>query len=296
MSVAFAPLLERARNKGPVCAIVAGAHDSNTLTSTIEARETGLIKPVLVGKRGLIEKLANEMRVDIEGVEIEDIGEEVDIARRVGELAGERENALAVKGLIHTDVLMRSLLSKEAGLRIGRRASHAFLIEIPGEPWLIISDAALNVEPKEEDLLDIARNALNLADSLDMDARVALLSASETPFQGLPSSMRAKNVFTKLVSENPDAAIAGPYALDIAISPEAAMRKGMKGEVAGHSNVLIVPNIETGNALYKWMVWRQGASAAGVILGLKVPVALTSRSDTPASRIGAIALALCASN
>ena len=296
MSVAFAPLLERARSKGPVRAIIAGAHDSNTLTGTIEAQKTGLIKPVLVGKRELIEKLAGEMHLDIEGIEIEDIGEEVDIARRAGELAGGSDNALVVKGLIHTDVLMRSLLSKEAGLRIGRRASHAFLIEIPNEPWLIISDAALNVEPKEEDLLDIARNALNLANSLDMDARVALLSASETPFEGLPSSMRAKNVFTKLASENPDAAVAGPYALDIAISPEAAMHKGIKGEVAGRSNVLIVPNIETGNALYKWMVWRQGASAAGVILGLKVPVALTSRSDSPASRIGAIALALCASN
>lgn len=296
MSVAFAPLLERARDKGPVCAIIAGAHDSNTLAGTIEARKAGLIKPVLVGKRELIEKLASEIRADIEGVEIEDIEEEADIAHQVGGLAGERDNALVVKGLIHTDVLMRSLLSKEAGLRIGRRASHAFLIEIPNEPWLVISDAALNVEPKEEDLLDIARNALNLAGSLGMDARVALLSASETPFEGLPSSMRAKSISAKLASENPDAAIAGPYALDIAISPEAAVRKGIKGEVAGHSNVLVVPNIETGNALYKWMVWRQGASAAGVILGLKVPVALTSRSDSPASRMGAIALALCASS
>ena len=295
MRVAFEPLLERAQDKGPVCAIIAGAHDSNALTSVIKAREMGLIKPVLVGNREIIKELAHEARADVEGVEIENIKEEIDIARRVGELAGERDNALVVKGSIHTDVLMRSLLSKEAGLRIGRRASHAFLVEIPGEPWLIISDAALNVEPKEEDLLDIARNALNLADSLGMDARVTLLSASETPFDGLPSSVRAKRVFTKLVGENPDAAIAGPYALDIAISPEAAMRKRIKGKVAGHSNVLVVPNIETGNALYKWMVWRQEASAAGVILGLKVSVALTSRSDSPESRIGAIALALCAS-
>lgn len=295
MIVAFASLLERAREKGPVCAIVAGAHDSNTLTSTIEARKTGLIKPVLVGKHEIIKKLARETRADIEGVEIEDIEEEVNIARRVGELAGNRDNALVVKGLIHTDVLMRALLSKEAGLRIDCRASHAFLIEIPNEPWLIISDAALNVEPKEEDLLDIARNALNLTDSLDMDARVTLLSASETPFERLPSSMRAKRVSMKLAIENPGASIEGPYALDIAISPEAAMHKKIKGEVAGRSNVLIVPNIETGNALYKWIVWKQGASAAGIILGLKVPVALTSRSDSLVSRMGAIALALCAS-
>ena len=296
MRTAFAPLLERAQDKGPVYAIIAGAHDPNALTSIIEAREMGLIKPVLVGKREIIEKLARETRADIEDLEIENIEEEAGVAHRVGELAGERDSTLVVKGLIHTDVLMRSLLSKEAGLRTGRRASHAFLVEIPGEPWLIISDAALNVEPEEEDLLDIVRNVLNLAGSLGMDARVALLSASETPFDGLPSSVRAERVFTRLAGENPDAAIAGPYALDIAISSEAAMRKGIRGEVAGHSNVLVVPNIETGNALYKWMVWRQGASAAGVILGLKVPVALTSRSDSPASRIGAIALALCASS
>ena len=295
MSVPFGALLERARRKERASAIIVGAYDSNTLTSAIEARAMGLIEPVLVGRREVIEAVARESNVDIKDIEIEDVVDEVGIARRAAELAWLR-SALVVKGLIHTDVLMRAVLSKESGLRTGRRASHSFLVEFPDGDWLIISDAALNIDPKEAELLDIARNALRLAEFLEMDARVALLSATETPLEGLPSSVRANRVSTALVSENLDAAIAGPYAMDIAISPEAAMSKGMEGDVAGRANVLIVPNIETGNALYKWMVWRQGASVAGVVLGLGVPIALTSRSDSPASRMGSTALALCASN
>ena len=295
MSVPFGALLERARRKKRASAVIVGAHDSNTLTSAIEARAMGLIEPVLVGQREGIETIAHESNVDIRDIEVEDVADEAGIARHAAELARIRD-ALVVKGLIHTDVLMRAMLSKEAGLRVGRHASHSFLVEFPDGNWLIISDAALNIDPKEAELLDIARNALNLAEFLRMDARVALLSATETPLQGVPSSVLASKVSATLASENLNAAIAGPYAMDIAISPEAAMRKGMEGDVAGRANVLIVPNIETGNALYKWMVWRQGASVAGVVLGLGVPIALTSRSDSPVSRMGSIALALCASN
>ena len=295
--IPFAGLLQRAREltvqRGVPRAAIVGAHDSHALQSALEARAEGLIEPILIGKREGIETLASDLQAELTGIAIEDIAEEAAIAKRAAELASRNDCALIVKGQIHTDVLMRAMLAKESGLRMGRRASHSFLLETPDQPPLLISDAALNVEPDEAVLLDIAKNAIALAQSIGMEARAALLSASEVPFEGLPSSMRAAAVVEKLRRDCPDAAIAGPYALDIAISKDAARRKGVEGEVAGCANILVVPNIETGNALYKMMVWRMGSTAAGIISGLRLPIALTSRSDPPAARMGSLALAIC---
>ena len=294
----FAEFLTRALrhigDKPPPRAGIAGAHDAPALECALEARRLGLVHPLLIGNRGRIEQQAREWRKDIDGILVEDIedAEESAIARRTAELARDGEVDMVVKGGIHTDALMRALLDKQYGLRTARRASHAFLLEMPQGERILISDAALNIAPDEATLPDIARNALALAENLGMEARAALLSASEIAFPALESSMRAAAILETLRAEFPRADIAGPYALDIAISPEAAQRKRIRHPVAGRANTLIVPNIETGNALYKLMVWRLDACAAGVICGLRLPVALTSRSDPPAARLGSLALAV----
>ena len=289
----FAALLQQAAHRPPARAAIAGAHDSHALESALEARSLGLVEPVLVGDGAAIKQCARERRLDLAGVAVENQPDEAAIALRAAELAQAGEIGLIVKGQIHTDALMRALLAQERGLRTGRRASHAFLLETPGE-HVLVSDAALNVAPDEAILLDIARNAVSLALAVGMAPRAVLLSASETAFAALPSSMRAAAVAETLQAEFPAAAVAGPLALDVAIAPEAAKRKNIRHPAAGCANILVVPNIETGNALYKLMVWRLGATAAGVISGLRLPVALASRADPPAARLASMALAKAA--
>lgn len=293
----FAELLEQAKRlvsgQEIPCAVIAGAHDPHALLSAIKARDLSLIRPILIGKRTAILQLTQDSRIDLADSPIEDVGDEDAIALRTAELAGTDDIAVIIKGQIHTDVLMRALLAKEYGLRIGRRASHTFLLETPKLSPMLISDAALNIDPDEVILLDIAKNAITLAENLAIPVRAALLSASEVPSPIMPSSTRAAAILQELQHTFPNAAIAGPYALDIAISPTAAQRKGIENPVAGFANILIVPNIETGNALYKMMVWRLDATAAGVISGLRLPVAVASRSDPPAARLGSLALAIC---
>lgn len=297
LSHPFTGVLARAQrlvcNRQIPRALIAGAHDPHALHSALKARDLKLIQPILIGNRSAIQKYIEESRMDLADTPVEDIATEKVIALRTAEVASAEKIDLIVKGQIHTDVLMRALLEKKFGLRVGSRASHAFLLEAPKLSPLFISDAALNIQPDEAILLDIAKNTITLAENLAMPVRAALLSASEISFPGLPSSVRAAAILNELQQTFPKAAIAGPYALDIAISPEAAQRKGIDNPVAGYANILIVPNIETGNALYKMMVWRLDATAAGVISGLRLPVALASRSDPPAARLGSMALAIC---
>lgn len=204
------------------------------------------------------------------------------------------EAAALMKGHLHTDVLLRAVLDKVSGLRAGRRLTHIFHMtpDARFKP-LLITDAAVNVSPDHPTLCDIVRNAVDLAHVLGEDCpKIALVSASEEVTASMPSSGRARQVVDELEAALCGRAVLeGPLALDNAVSADAARVKGMRGSVAGQANVLVVPNIETGNALFKSMVFYQGAVAAGVVLGARVPIMLNSRSDPPDARLVSAALA-----
>ena len=258
------------------------------------ALDVGLIKPVLVGDSKAIDRAAQEIDWDITGIRIVDAPDDIASAKTAVALARGGEVAALMKGNIHTDDLLRAVIDKHTGLRTGTRLSHVFHMTIPGsDQSLCITDAAINVLPSMEIQLDIARNVTSLMHSLgNISPKIAVLSATEVVNKSMPSSMQAAEVVKHAEQgEVPGAVLGGPFAFDNAVSPAAAKLKKIKHPVAGNADVLLVPNIETGNALFKQMVYFMSAAAAGVVLGAKVPIILTSRADPTASRLASMALA-----
>ena len=286
-------LLEKAAHKPAVRTAVAAAAAPLPIASAKAAAEHGLIEPVLVGDAASIRRIARELDWALDGAEIVDVEDVEKAGQRAAELAGAGEAGAVMKGQIHTDAFMKAVLRRESGLRTGRRLTHIFHMTIPeSEQSLLISDAAVNVSPEPETKMHIIRNAVALAHALgNEEPRVALLSATEDVIDSMPSSVVAAELAERAKTEVPGALVHGPLAFDIAVSPEAAAIKDIDHPVAGNADILIVPDIETGNALFKMMVYFMSACAAGIVAGAKVPIVLTSRADPPEARLAAAAIA-----
>jgi len=286
-------LLERGRAGAPTPTAIAGAAGELALESARRATEEGLIEPVLVGEALRIADLARSIDWDIQGLRIVAAGDEAAAAEAAVALARGNEVAAVMKGQIPTDVLMRAVVDRQTGLRTGQRLSHVFYMTAPGRKGAFtITDAAVNIAPDVETRLHITRNAVALHHALgEPQPKVAMLSATEHASAAMPSSLEAAEIVERAADEVAGALVEGPFALDIAISPQAAAVKGVESEVAGRADILVVPNIETGNALFKAMVYFLSATAAGLVLGAMVPIVLTSRADPPEARLAATALA-----
>ncbi len=286
-------LLARVRRDAPVPVAVAGADSLVALDSTKRASDAGLIVPYLVGDPAKIRTLADRLDWRIGDFSVIAAEDEAEAARQAVALARDGTVAAVMKGQVHTDSLMRAVVNRERGLRTGRRISHVFHMTAPQRAGsLLISDAAINVAPDADAKLHIIANALALCRALGKAApRIAVLSATESPSAAMPSSLEAAEVAKRAADRFPDALFQGPLALDGAVSPDAAKIKGLTGPVAGQADLLVVPNIETGNAVFKAMVYFMSATAAGIVMGARVPIVLTSRADPPEARLAAMALA-----
>lgn len=289
-----AHLLDLASKAATVPTAIVGAGARVALESARQASEKGFIEPLLVGSPAEIQAAAEEISWDISGFEIISSQGEAETAARGVSLARSGQAKALMKGQIHTDQLMKAVVSKEGGLRTGKRLSHLFYMTMPGREGAVsITDAAVNVAPNAEQRLQILKNAVELHHTLGQTRpKAAVLSATETPIASMPSSEEAAEIAARAMAgaiENAD--VEGPMALDLAVSPQAVKIKGATGAVVGQADILLVPNIETGNALFKGMVYYMSANAAGIVLGAKVPIVLTSRADPPEARLAAMALA-----
>jgi phosphate acetyltransferase len=289
-----AALVERARALGPVSAAVIYPCSAGALEGANEARAAGLIEPVLVGPRSDIERIAREHGYDREAFDILDAADPPTATLRAATLVHEGRARVLVKGSLHSDELMRGIASRKAGLLTSRRVSHVFVMDLPQhERLLFIADAAVNVAPRLRVKRDITQSAIDLARAAGIETpKVAVLSASETVSEGMPSSVDAAALKEMAATgEITGAIVDGPLAFDLAISAEAARIKGIDSPVAGGVDIVIVPTIEAGNVLYKSLVYLSGAIAGGLVMGLRAPVVLTSRADNAASRVFSAALA-----
>ena len=286
-------LLLKAQGHSPARMAIAGADHAVALDSALASAAAHLIEPVLIGDEEKIRVLLNAHETDVSSIEIIHAASEQECAQTAVRLASSGEVASLMKGQIHTDTLLHAVLNKDYGLRTGARLSHVFHMTIPGcSKSLLITDAAINIAPDIATKLHITRNAVIAAHCLGTEKpKVALLSASESVLDAMPSSGEAAEVARQAQTEIRDAIIGGPLAFDNALSPRAAALKNITHPVAGHADILVVPNIETGNALFKMMVYFMSACAAGIVMGAKVPIVLTSRADPPEARLTAAAIA-----
>ena len=289
-----ARLMDKARAAPRLTMAVAGAGHPLAMESARRAAEAGLIEPVLIGDADAIAAIARDMGWNIAGLRVVAAGDESKAAETAAMLAGAGEVASLMKGHVHTETLMRAVLNRRADLRTGRRISHVFHMTVPGRDRVMyITDAAINVQPGVDDKLDIVRNAVDVAHALGTaEPRVAVLSGAETVNAAMPSSVEAAEVAKRANNGAVDGALVdGPLSFDNAVSPEAAAIKGVDSPVAGRADILVVPTLESGNFLYKQMVYFMSATAAGIVIGARVPIVLTSRADPPEARLASAALA-----
>ncbi|MBL8274122.1 MAG: phosphate acetyltransferase [Xanthomonadales bacterium] len=287
-------LLARARSLPPVPTAVAHPCDESSLAAALDAARMGLIKPILVGPLAKIRAAAARAGLSLDGIEIVDAIHSHAAAEEAVRQVREGKAECLMKGSLHTDELMGAVVSREGGLRTSRRISHCFIMDVPGhEDVIIISDAAVNIAPDLEAKADIVQNAIDLAHALGAgEARVAILSAMETVNPKVPSTIEAA-ALCKMADRGQitGGILDGPLALDNAIDPEAAKIKNLHSPVAGRANVLIVPDLEAGNMLAKSLTFLANADAAGIVLGARVPIILTSRADTVETRLASCAVA-----
>ena len=290
----FDALIEKARTLRPLRIAVVAPEEPTALKGVILAAEMGIVEPVLVGNSHRIEVAAKAAGCDIAGYETVEAGTTHEAAARAVALILEGRAKALMKGHLHSDELLREVVKKEGGLRGQRRLSHVFVMDVPGlEHLLLISDAAINIAPTLEDKVDITQNAIDLALSLGIKTpRVGVLSAVETVTPKIPSTLDAA-ILSKMAERGQikGGVVDGPLAMDNAIDMEAAKTKGITSLVAGRAEILIVPNIESGNMLAKELSFIAHAEAAGIVLGAKVPVILTSRADNEKARLASCAVA-----
>jgi phosphotransacetylase len=287
-------LIARAKDV-PKCAMaVAGADHSVALESIRRAAEADLVAPVLVGDPAAIRRIARDLGWDVSGARIVPAKDESHAAETAAALARGGEVATIMKGHVHTDALMRAVLRREAGLRTERRISHIFHMTVPGsDRVLCITDGAVNVAPTVDDKMHIVQNAIDMMRALGTPSpKVAVLSGAETVNPSMPSSVDAAEIVRRANNgEISGGLVDGPFGFDNAVSPEAARIKDIDSPVAGRADILLVPNLESGNFLFKQMVYFMSAVAAGVVMGAKVPIVLTSRADPPEARFAAATIA-----
>ncbi|MDH3791453.1 MAG: bifunctional enoyl-CoA hydratase/phosphate acetyltransferase [Rhodospirillales bacterium] len=288
-------LIERSRAFGPVITAVAHPCDQASLAGSIEAAEAGLITPILVGPEAKVKAVAESNGLDISPYRLIATEHSEDSAVQAVALVRGGEAEALMKGSLHTDELMRAVAKRDTGLRTGRRISHCFVMDVPTyDQVLIITDAAINIYPTLEDKQDICQNAIELAQALGIEEpRVAVLSAVETVTPKIPGTLEAA-ALCKMADRGQitGALLDGPLAFDNAINPQAAETKGIASQVAGRANILLVPDLEAGNMLAKNLTFMANADAAGIVLGARVPIILTSRADSVRTRMASCAVAV----
>ena len=289
-------LIEQARAHGPMAVAVAYPCDAASIEAAHAAAQAGLIEPVLVGPRARIEAAAAQAGVSIASYVVQDTADDPGAAAAsAAALCRDGGAAALMKGALHSDELLAAAVSRDAGLRTGRRASHVFVMDVPGlvRP-LLMTDCVVNIAPALLDKRDIAQNAIDLAIALGIALpRLAILSAVETVNPAIPGTIDAA-ALCKMADRGQirGGLLDGPLAFDNAISAASARNKGIASPVAGRPDVLLVPNLEAGNMIYKELVYLASAECAGLVLGMRVPIVLTSRSDSVASRVASCALAV----
>ena len=291
----FNRLIAAAQKHEPATTAVAHPCDQVSLESAVKAAALKLINPILVGPESRIRRVAEDHHLDISPFEIVDSEHSHQSAFKAVALVREGRAEALMKGSLHTDEIMGAVVARDTGLRTARRVSHCFVMDVPNHDQpLIITDAAVNIAPTLKDKVDITQNAIDLAHALGAkEVRVAILSAMETVNPDVASTLEAA-ALCKMADRGQitGAQLDGPLALDNAISPEAAAIKKIVSPVAGKANVLVVPDLEAGNMLAKSLSFLANADAAGIVLGTKVPVILTSRADEEGARLGSCAVAL----
>ena len=289
-------LLDEAHKKKGVKVAVVNAGKPLPMLSIQDAVNENLIEPIFIGDKKEIQKCAEDLKWDISKYEIIDEPIENNTAPIAAKLASEDKVKIIVKGHIHTDILMKEILKREYNLFGKTRLSHIWHMTIDKDDSpLIITDGALNVLPNIKTKMHILKNVVNFSNRIGIvRPKVAILSATEEVIDSVPSSLEAAELTKLAEKENLNANVFGPLAFDNSISKKSAGIKGIKNSVAGEADVLLVPNVETGNALVKMMIYFMGACAAGVVIGGKVPVVITSRSDEAQARLASIAAAVVA--
>ncbi len=287
-------LIEQARAGKPPSMIVAHPCDETSLRGAMEAAEEGLIVPVLVGPKAKIQATADACKLDISACDVVDAPHSHAAAAQAVALVREGRGELLMKGSLHTDELMREVTASATGLRTERRISHVFVMDVPGHAdTLFITDAAINIFPDLDAKRDIVQNAVDLWTASGLgQPKVAILSAVETVTTKIPSTIEAA-ALCKMADRGQitGALVEGPLAFDNAIDPEAARIKGINSPVAGHAQILVVPDLEAGNMLAKNLIFLAKADAAGIVLGARVPIVLTSRADSVRARMASCAVA-----
>ena len=293
----YEALLERCLAFEPVPTAVAHPCDVSALSGALEAAAKGLIKPILVGPKAKIAEVAKQGGIDLGATEIVDAPHSHAAATQAVELVRDGRAELLMKGSLHTDELLAAVVARDGGLRTARRISHVFLMDVPSyHKVLLITDGAINIAPTLEDKADICRNAIDLAVGMGVERpKIAILAAVETVTSKMPATIDAA-CLCKMAERGQitGGLFDGPLAFDNAISREAAKIKGIESEVTGDPDILIAPDLEAGNILAKQLSFLGGADSAGLVLGARVPVILTSRADSVRSRIASCGVAMLA--
>ena len=289
-------LINLAKKKGTIDVAIVNAGEIFPMESVHKAVQHNLINPIFIGNESEIKKYAEKLKWNISKYKIIDEKDENSTAPIAAKLASEDKVKIIVKGHIHTDILMKAVLKRDLNLIGKKRLSHVWhmTLDKDDKPF-IITDGVVNVLPKLEVKMHILRNAVDFANKIGISRpKVSVLSATEEVLNSVPSSIEANLITKKAKDENINAEVFGPLAFDNSVSKKSAAIKKIKNDVAGNADVLLVPNVETGNALVKMMIYFMGACAAGVVLGGKAPVVITSRSDEAEARLASIAASIVA--
>ena len=289
-------LINLAKKKGTIDAAIVNAGEIFPMESVHKAVQHNLINPIFIGNESEIKKYAEKLKWNISKYKIIDEKDENSTAPIAAKLASEDKVKIIVKGHIHTDILIKAVLKRDLNLIGKKRLSHVWhmTLDKDDKPF-IITDGVVNVLPKLEVKMHILRNAVDFANKIGISRpKVSVLSATEEVLNSVPSSIEANLITKKAKDENINAEVFGPLAFDNSVSKKSAAIKKIKNDVSGNADVLLVPNVETGNALVKMMIYFMGACAAGVVLGGKAPVVITSRSDEAEARLASIAASIVA--
>jgi phosphotransacetylase len=295
----YEQLLVRCRSLEPIPTAVAHPCETTALSGAVEAGAKGLIVPILVGPAAKIGEVAKRSGIDLGSIRVVDVPHSHASAAKAVELVRQGQAELLMKGSLHTDELLGAVVARETGLRTGRRISHVFIMDVPTyHKVLMVTDGAISIAPTLEDKVDICQNAIDLAISLGVTTpKVAILAAVETVTTKMPATIDAA-ALCKMAERGQitGALLDGPLAFDNAISKEAARVKGIKSDVAGDPDILLAPDLEAGNILAKQLSFLANADSAGLVLGARVPIILTSRADSVRSRIASCAVAMLAAH
>ena len=288
-------LLERCKSLEAIPTAVVYPCEETALSGAVEASTMGLIVPLLIGPAAKIKETAASAGINIEEMQIVDVADGPRAAAKAVELVREGKAEILMKGSLHTDALMSAIVARDIGLRTSRRISHVFVMDVPTyHKVIVITDGAINIAPSLEDKVDICQNAIDLAVSLGVEKpKVAILAAVETVTSKMPATIDAA-ALCKMAERGQikGGILDGPLAFDNAISGQAAQTKGIRSDVAGDPDILLAPDLEAGNILAKQLTFLANADSAGMVLGARVPVILTSRADSVRSRIASCAVAM----